>query len=230
MVQLAKSRNLDKSVRNFFNKTNFSTYQMMIERSPKGYPVLDLGCGGGSATFAFGMGGFDVRAIDLDPDHAGMIGAMNEFVGRPNLTFETSSVLDVEIGTEEYAAIILSNIVFFCSEDAVEKLLSNCMEGLRPEGTLFIIGFDKQDPVRSLFDEKAQHTDAQIVKESENGYRIQGKDGQEYHKYFIDSDRLIEIATSHGLKTLIDERSMPGRRYDGSSASISELVFAKMPT
>lgn len=106
--------------------------------------ILDLACGSGFFSEAFGEAGAEVLGVDISPE---LIEVAKKRIGarrdsekyRKNLKikFETSSAekLSVEQGKFNKAVIVLAiqNI-----ED-VKKTLENCFNALAPKGKLFIV-------------------------------------------------------------------------------------------
>lgn len=221
----AAERDLHVSGQNFFNKTRFEQYSLIMETAPKDATVLDLGSGGGSAAFAFGLRGFNVHAVDWNPHHKEMMHLMDQYLVEPQITFEKNTVTEVTIEPNTYGAIILSNIVYFLSEENVVKLIEDSSRGLKPGGSIFMVGFDIQDSIRETFKQEIATGDAEYVTDSSVKYK--GKGGRAYHRYLIDPGKIKSLCAQLGLRSTSEVLYSPSHRYNGSPASTSSFVFQK---
>ena len=209
----------------FYDMTDFPAYRGMMSRAPKDSPALDLGCGGGSAAFAFALNNIDGHAVDLFQKYEAMITLIDEFCSDATVTFERNSVADVEIPPDTYGSIVMSNIVHFISESQVNRLLEGVMAGIKPGGSVYICGFDTQD---EFYEElNSEGSGKGLKKESDNAF-VRHWQGRDMYAYFIDPDKLVAQFKSYGFEVDMDMRFLEGERYGGkTSCSISKFLFRK---
>jgi 2-polyprenyl-3-methyl-5-hydroxy-6-metoxy-1,4-benzoquinol methylase len=204
--------------------TDFPSYNLMMKAMPEKSPVLDLGCGGGSAAFAFSINGFDTHAVDIYPDYKKMIDLMDEFIMDASVTFEQNSVADVKLDPQSYGAIVMSNIVHFITQNQVEELMQKAREALKPGGTLYVCGFDTKD---SFFHELSNEGSDRGLEQVSSHYFVRHVNDRQRTAYFIEPESMAETFKQEGFEVLVDRRFRQGRRYDKSTCSTTAFVFQK---
>ena len=115
----------------------------LLEKSGKG--VLELGCGKGMEALALAERGFDVTAIDKNPD----VFKENKQIAvekKLSLKFLIQDILDFSIKPKGYYLIIARNVLPFLEDKRIIfKTLESMIGGLEDGGIIYftLFGFDE---------------------------------------------------------------------------------------
>jgi len=153
--------------------------QIMRGRIQPGMKILDAGCGGGRNIMYLIHEGYDVYAVDEDPEAIRQVQRMAPNLSTENFRLESIESMSFEDGAFDF--VIVNTVLHFAHDDFhFEAMLSNCIAKLKIGGILFCrlassIGIEGQ----------IQHV---------TGRRYLLMDGTE--RFLVDA-QMIEHITSH---------------------------------
>ena len=119
------------------------TTQSPRRGGPGGGAVLDVACGRGRHSILMAGAGFDVRAVDRDPD---AIAQLRDAAGRLGLTIDAQQ-LDLEttpppaLGSQKYDVVLCFNYLH-------RPLMPSLREAVRPGGRIFYETFTRRQAER----------------------------------------------------------------------------------
>ena len=105
--------------------------------------ALDIGAGDGETSLWLLDHGFQVDALEINPDHALQLGTRIE---HPALRWHSCSILDFPLPIEYYSLIIAGAVLHFIPSAKLEHLANAIIAALRPHGLLLASGFTVDDP------------------------------------------------------------------------------------
>jgi SAM-dependent methyltransferase len=97
--------------------------------------VLDAGCGTGRVALELARRGLDVVGVDVDETMLAVARAR-----RPDLTWVTSDLVEVDLGRTFDAVVMAGNVMIFLAPGTEDAVLANMARHLKPDG-LLIAGF-----------------------------------------------------------------------------------------
>ncbi len=152
--------------------------QMLRGRIKPGMKILDAGCGEGRNIHYLISQGYDVTAIDIEPQSI------------PNLPaekFRLEKIEDLSFPPQSFDFIIVNTVFHFADDDAhFERMITSVWDKLKPGGILFS---------RLASSIGIEHQIQQI-----NGRRHLLLDGSE--RYLVDAELLRHIPTQIGGELL----------------------------
>jgi len=119
---------------------SFETVLALLPWVPAG-PVLDLGTGAGHWAIALADYGFDVTAVDADPEKIAVLKRKE-----PGIHWVAADIRSEIWSQERYAALICLNLFPFLPKSEHLTQLKRLKSALRPGGLLIFSGFSDQDP------------------------------------------------------------------------------------
>jgi SAM-dependent methyltransferase len=102
---------------------------------PDGGTVLDLGAGTGRSTFAFREGGFDVIALDGDPE---ALDIARSRPGAEGVDWREGFSTDLDLDDGSVDAVNISLLLHHLDDDAKRRTLGEAGRVLRPGGVLIV--------------------------------------------------------------------------------------------
>jgi SAM-dependent methyltransferase len=102
--------------------------------------ILDAGCGGGRNLIYFLRDGFQVFAVDQNPQAIEQIRQLAKALNRnlPPENFQHSSVEEMPFQDQQFDAVISSAVLHFAENDEhFQKMLAEMWRVLKPKGILF---------------------------------------------------------------------------------------------
>jgi SAM-dependent methyltransferase len=105
--------------------------------------ALDIGAGDGETSLWLLDHGFQVDALEINPDRGLQLGARME---DPKLRWHSCSILDFPLPIAYYSLIIAGAVLHFIPPSKLEHLANAIIAALRPSGMLLASAFTEDDP------------------------------------------------------------------------------------
>lgn len=130
-----------KNLREIFGNIDIYLFdQILKDRFLPGMRILDAGAGGGRNLIYFLRAGFEVFAVDQNPEAVGQIKSIARTLA-PDLPAENFQIAPVEkmpFPDEKFDWVISSAVLHFAeNEEHFDKMLREMWRVLKPEGVLF---------------------------------------------------------------------------------------------
>lgn len=122
----------------------FETVLALLPWIPAG-PVLDLGTGAGQWATALADYGFEVTAVDADPEKIAVLNSRE-----PHIHWLAADIRSEIWSQSRYAALLCLNLFPFLPKSEHLTQLKRIKSALRPGGLLIFSGFSDQDPGANL--------------------------------------------------------------------------------
>lgn len=129
---------------------------LMRGRLTPGMRILDAGCGGGRNIRYLLTQGFDISAVDINPDAIHKLRQLAPHLPKEN--FRVESIGAMTFADASFDFIICNTILHFASDDEeFERMLKDLFRLLKPGGIFFArlatsIGIEDQiEPIRGRF-------------------------------------------------------------------------------
>lgn len=131
-----------QNVREYFGNIDIYLFdQILKERFPPDAKILDAGCGGGRNIMYFLREGYDVYAIDQNPEAIQTVKQIAQTLA-PNLptdNFRIASVDKIPFSDKIFDWIISSAVLHFATDkNHFNKMLREMWRVLKPNGMLFV--------------------------------------------------------------------------------------------
>ncbi len=139
-----------------------------LESFPKdqAIKVLDLGCGYGQKALFMAAGGWEVSALDLDPEKLSFLQQRAEEFNMPIQTIE-GDITGLPIPDGEFDAVICCSAIHHQKMAGIVKTLAEILRVLKPGGRVFFDILSDKDPSYALGEE------------IEAGTMLGGREGEE---------------------------------------------------
>jgi len=130
-----------ESIRETFGNIDIYLFdQLQKGRFEKGMKILDAGCGGGRNLYFLLKSGFDVSAVDHNPDAVNHVRLMAH-ESAPDLAaknFQVSSVEAMPFPDSYFDWVISNAVLHFANDrDQFDQMVREMWRVLKPNGTLF---------------------------------------------------------------------------------------------
>ena len=105
--------------------------------------ALDIGAGDGETSLWLLDHGFQVDALEINPNRALQLGAR---IQDPSFRLHSCNILDFPLPIEYYSLIIAGAVLHFIPSVKLEQLAHAIIAALRPHGLLLASVFTEDDP------------------------------------------------------------------------------------
>jgi 2-polyprenyl-3-methyl-5-hydroxy-6-metoxy-1,4-benzoquinol methylase len=126
----------------------FAPFEEIERAIPSRGKLLDLGCGYGVYSYFLALRHPYLYILGIDPSGERIERAQNVFLKPENLEFRQGRIN--ELGEAVFDAIILTDVIYYLSEEQQSELIKLCQEKLKNDGVLIIKTMSKDDHFKYL--------------------------------------------------------------------------------
>lgn len=102
--------------------------------------ALDIGCGSGKNTSILVRKGFNVDAIDINPD------AVQNLITLKNVNIKTIDIRNYQFTAKQYDIILANFVLDFMKTDEIKNVIINIITALNKNGIFYFSVFSTSDP------------------------------------------------------------------------------------